>query len=71
MNKLSMKEMANVFGGYDNDKCREVQIRGFEIGKEQNDRTTVCNTLEEEKEFQKKIEEQWEQWSIDFNKYCV
>lgn len=55
MNKLSMKEMANVFGGYDNDKCREVQIRGFEIGKEQNDRTTVCNTLEEEKEFQKKI----------------
>lgn len=53
MKKLNFIEMSTVYGGFDNDKCREVQKRGHELDKEQNGRTTVCNTLEEEKAFQK------------------
>lgn len=45
--------------------------RGHELDKEQNGRTTVCNTLEEEKAFQKKLDEKWETWVEEFNKYCV
>lgn len=71
MKKLNLLEMANVYGGFDNDKCREVQIKGFELDKEQNNRTTVCNTSEEEKAFQKKLDEKWETWVEEFNKYCV
>lgn len=63
--------MANVYGGFDNDKCREVQKRGAELDKRQNGRITLCNTSEEEKAYRGKLEQDWEQWIIDFNKYCV
>ena len=56
MKKLNFIEMSTVYGGFDNDKCREVQKRGHELDKEQNGRTTVCNTLEEEKAIQKKLD---------------
>lgn len=53
MKKLSLLELANVYGGFDNDKCREVQQKGHELDNKQNGRSTVCNTLEEEKQYQK------------------
>jgi len=71
MEKLNLIEMSTVYGGFDNEKCREVQQRGAELDKRQNGRTTVCNTLEEEKAFQKKLDEKWETWVEEFNKYCV
>jgi hypothetical protein len=71
MKKLNLLEMANVYGGYDNDKCREVQKRGAELDKRQNGRATVCNTLEEEKNFQKNLEEEWAKWIAECEKYCM
>lgn len=71
MKKLSLLELANVYGGFDNDKCREVQQKGHELDNKQNGRFTVCNTLEEEKQYQKKLDEEWDKWADDFYKYCV
>ncbi|PDP58992.1 hypothetical protein [Prevotella intermedia] len=71
MKKLNLLEMANVYGGFDNDKCREVQKRGHELDNKQNGRITLCSTSEEEKAYRAKLEQDWEQWIIDFNKYCV
>lgn len=71
MKKLNLLELANVYGGFDNDKCREVQKRGHELDKRQNGRATVCNTLEEEKNFQKKLEEEWAEWIAECEKYCM
>ncbi|PIK21056.1 hypothetical protein [Prevotella intermedia] len=71
MKKLNFIEMSTVYGGFDNDKCREVQKRGHELDNKQNGRITLCNTSEEEKAYRDKLEQDWEQWIIDFNKYCV
>ncbi|WP_278694777.1 hypothetical protein [Prevotella nigrescens] len=71
MKKLSLLELANVYGGFDNDKCREVQKRGAELDKRQNGRATVCNTLEEEKKFQENLEKEWAKWIEQCEKYCM
>lgn len=71
MKKLNLLELANVYGGFDNDKCREVQKRGHELDNKQNGRATVCNTLEEEKNFQKRLEEEWTEWIAECEKYCM
>lgn len=71
MKKLNLLELANVYGGFDNDKCREVQQKGHELDNKQNGRSTVCNTLEEEKNFQKKLKEEWEEWIAECEKYCM
>lgn len=71
MKKLNFIEMSTVYGGFDNEKCREVQQKGAELDKRQNGRTTICNTLEEEKKYQKKLDEEWDKWADDFYKYCV
>lgn len=71
MKKLNFIEMSTVYGGFDNEKCREVQQRGHELDNKQNKRATLCNTSEEEKAYRDKLEQDREQWIIDFNKYCV
>lgn len=71
MKKLNFIEMSTVYGGFDNEKGREVQQRGHELDNKQNKRATLCNTSEEEKAYREKLEQDWEQWIIDFNKYCV
>lgn len=71
MKKLNFIEMSTVYDGFDNEKCREVQKRGHELDNKQNGRSTVCNTLEEEKKYQKKLDEEWDKWADDFYKYCV
>ena len=62
MEKLNLIEMSTVYGGFDNEKCREVQQKGAELDNKQNGRSTVCNTLEEEKKFQENLEKEWNEW---------
>lgn len=71
MEKLNFIEMSTVYGGFDNEKCREVQQKGAELDKRQNGRTTICNTLEEEKQYQESLNKDWDKWADDFYKYCV
>ena len=71
MKKLNFIEMSTVYGGFDNEKCREVQQRGHELDNKQNGRITLCSTSEEEKAYREKMDKDWEQWTRDFEKYCV
>lgn len=71
MEKLNFIEMSTVYGGFDNEKCREVQLKGHELDNKQNGRSTVCNTLEEEKKYQENLNKEWDKWADDFYKYCV
>lgn len=71
MEKLNLIEMSTVYGGFDNEKCREVQQKGAELHNKQNGRSTVCNTLEEEKKFQENLEKEWKEWIAQCEKYCM
>ena len=48
-----------------------IEIRINELDKRQNGRATVCNTSEEEKNFQKNLAQDWAEWIADCEKYCM